>query len=418
MYSGFTSQSKILCAPLADLFLLVLFNCLLFAVPLGEIIPLASYLEEACSVLILILGIFVSKGRVLNNWERCASVLYFILVIIGCCGNVAYGIQQEPVAIAMDIIASTKFFIALIGGYLYFSAKDTRLIFELVEAEAKILSIIFFTLATLNLFIDTPMRSTGRYDIPAFQGLWPHPSYLVISLVALVSVLSVNWKKNRIFLLLAILVIASSLRSKAFAIAGVYICLSILLNQSGRVGISQIALIAICAICIGWSAFELYYGASASGGGYARFELQETSFRIADEYFPLGAGFGTYGSNASGRYYSPLYYQYGLVNVWGLQPDNYSFLSDTFWPTVIGQFGWIGLMVYALIVSCVFLGARCRIVSKGHALAIIICIAYLLISSTSESSFFNPGAPLLAVCIAAFGSSEEFPTKRNVRQHC
>ena len=400
-----STQSPIMTATLGDFFLLVLFNCLLFSVPLGDAFPLATYIDEACSILIFALGIFSSRGRVLNNWERCASVLVLLLVILGLIGNVAYAIQPVIIAIGADLIACTKFFMALFGGYLYFSTRNREIALRLIEAEAKIISGLFFVLALINLFIDSPMRATGRYAIPAFQGIWPHPAYLVFSFIPLLSVLSINWKKNKVYIAFVLVIIASSLRSKGLAIVGAYLCLLMILSRNGKIKLYQIAIIAVCAIYIGWDAFIIYYGDAVSGGGYARYELQTNSVLIANDLFPLGAGFGTFGSNASGQYYSPLYFQYGLSDVWGLQPTNYSFISDTFWPTIIVQFGWIGLILFCSILICVFLGARRRIASKSQSLAIMTPLAYLLISSTAEPAFFNTCAPLLAVCIAAYGSN-------------
>lgn len=69
----------------------------------------------------------------------------------------------------------------------------------------------------------------------------------------------------------------------------------------------------------------------------------------ANEYFPLGAGFATFGSDEASRDYSPLYYLYGFQYLFGMTPDDGSFLSDTFWPMAIGQFGWIGASLYLYV---------------------------------------------------------------------
>ncbi|HEX4823516.1 MAG TPA: hypothetical protein VFV19_04360 [Candidatus Polarisedimenticolaceae bacterium] len=78
----------------------------------------------------------------------------------------------------------------------------------------------------------------------------------------------------------------------------------------------------------------------------ARVALHYTSFLIAKDYFPFGTGFGTFGSYASSVYYSEVYAQYGLTEVWGLTPDHPAFITDTFWPMVMGQGGIAGLVPY------------------------------------------------------------------------
>ena len=76
--------------------------------------------------------------------------------------------------------------------------------------------------------------------------------------------------------------------------------------------------------------------------------------KTANTYFPFGSGFATFGSDQAARNYSRLYYQYGFNSLFGMNIDDGSFLSDTFWPMAIGQFGWIGSFVYTFIYLRVF----------------------------------------------------------------
>jgi hypothetical protein len=81
----------------------------------------------------------------------------------------------------------------------------------------------------------------------------------------------------------------------------------------------------------------------------ARNALYITSLRIAADYLPFGSGLGTFGGWIASLHYSPLYYKYGLSNIYGLSKGG-SFTCDTFWPYIIGQFGIIGLLCYSWIV--------------------------------------------------------------------
>jgi hypothetical protein len=81
----------------------------------------------------------------------------------------------------------------------------------------------------------------------------------------------------------------------------------------------------------------------------ARDALYLTGFKIAWDYFPFGAGFGTFGGWMSRVYYSPLYYKYGLNRIWGLSPDTGNFINDTFWPHILAELGIIGCIFYLLI---------------------------------------------------------------------
>jgi hypothetical protein len=87
----------------------------------------------------------------------------------------------------------------------------------------------------------------------------------------------------------------------------------------------------------------------------ARSVLYNTSFRIAKDFFPFGSGLGTFGGWISALYYSPLYTQYNISNVYGLEKGG-KFLMDTFWPYLIAQFGIFGAILYCLILVSLLIG--------------------------------------------------------------
>ncbi|WP_300914921.1 hypothetical protein [Bacteroides acidifaciens] len=106
------------------------------------------------------------------------------------------------------------------------------------------------------------------------------------------------------------------------------------------------------------------------------------------DYFPCGSGLGTFATDASGKYYSPLYYIYDLDKVYGLSPDNYGtdddFFSDTFYPVLIAEFGLLGIISFIL-----FWKARFKNISKespGFKLFIFL-LFFVLIESIASPTF-------------------------------
>lgn len=196
------------------------------------------------------------------------------------------------------------------------------------------------------------------------------------------------------FIVMGMLVVLLSLRSKGFAFAAVCLLLLLTFGKSNRLSVVHIALGLVAVALIGMDQYINYY----QSAGYARGELARQAIAVANDYFPLGTGFATYGSAVTAQIdnYSPLYYAYGLSTVWGLAPGAASFLSDTFWPTVLAQFGYFGLVAFAALLIALFV--MCYKAGGGSRLPVICVFAYLLISSTSESSFFNPSAAYLAMC--------------------
>src|SRR5205823_7836456 len=83
----------------------------------------------------------------------------------------------------------------------------------------------------------------------------------------------------------------------------------------------------------------------------ARDVMYIASAGLALAHFPLGVGPGLFGGYAARLYYSPLYDRLGLSHVWGLSRDNPTFLTDAFWPHVLGEFGALGLIAYLWLIS-------------------------------------------------------------------
>jgi hypothetical protein len=76
------------------------------------------------------------------------------------------------------------------------------------------------------------------------------------------------------------------------------------------------------------------------------------SVAVANDLFPLGGGLGNYGGFAASIFDSELYYQYGM--------DQYSWFDlglykvDTFWPHILGEAGYLGLLFFILFLIVLF----------------------------------------------------------------
>lgn len=83
----------------------------------------------------------------------------------------------------------------------------------------------------------------------------------------------------------------------------------------------------------------------------ARAALYAASTQVASDHFPFGVGLGRYGSWMSRVEYSPVYGQYGLDAIFGLRPDRPIYVTDTFWPQILGELGVVGLFGYVAFVG-------------------------------------------------------------------
>lgn len=95
-----------------------------------------------------------------------------------------------------------------------------------------------------------------------------------------------------------------------------------------------------------WDKFNFYFiQGSEDNSGVLRSLFYITFFKILIDYFPFGSGLATFSNNASGVFYSPLYYKYDLWEVRGCTPDDPSFVADTFYPN-LAQFGIVGVFLF------------------------------------------------------------------------
>ena len=118
---------------------------------------------------------------------------------------------------------------------------------------------------------------------------------------------------------------------------------------------------------------------------------------VAWDHFPFGSGWATFGSAFSGQPYSPVYGMYRMAGIWGLTPEDPAFISDTYWPMILGQTGFFGFAGFLLaLVVFVKRVLKMRELPGSYASSLLI-LAQLLISSTSESALANPLAVPMAL---------------------
>jgi O-antigen ligase len=94
-----------------------------------------------------------------------------------------------------------------------------------------------------------------------------------------------------------------------------------------------------------WSSTLTEYG-SSDPYGTARSALYYTSTLIARDHFPLGTGLASFASHASKLYYSRVYQEYGLATMYGLSEHDPEYITDTYWPMVLGEGGIVCLLGY------------------------------------------------------------------------
>lgn len=380
-----------------DYLALAVFNLALFSSAIDLYFGFSYADEFAMGCMVLVAGFrllkeYVNKELHLPLLGMVSTVLLTSLVLIGLIGNFLWDVQGYPFAIVIDIVACIKFPLIVLCGLYGFNRCSSDLLI-LLEAEVKILSIVMLLLACVNLVYNFGMGGEVRYGLRSFFFVNGHPTGLVAMGVGMSLILLRDPRGNFPWILVLLLVIASSLRSKGFVYCLLMLIGLFVLRGGRRLNVIHIALCVVMGVMIGWDQYISYF----TNEGYARTELSRACVEVAMDYFPIGPGFATFGSNITSvsQYYSVLYYMYDLSTVEGLIPGNATFLSDTFWPIVLGQFGFLGLAVFIFLMICLF--KLCYDRAGTRRIVALCCFGYLLISSTAESAFFHPLAVSLAI---------------------
>ena len=166
----------------------------------------------------------------------------------------------------------------------------------------------------------------------------------------------------------------------------------------------KVGLLGTVIIFFTWTKFNAYYveGFQEDAERMARPETYKTGLLIMKDYFPFGSGLGTFACAAAAKEYSPLYYKYGMDNIWGLTPENPMFLADTFYPIVYSQFGFLGVLMFLWFWKRRLQEAN-RIIDPNYYKMALMCILALALENTADSSYLSGKGMgyfmILAVCL-------------------
>lgn len=387
------------------IYILIIFFNIFF----DKFIPYANYTDELICLLFMTIAIVYickDKGKVAVNKEQKNSILCILLVLfIGIVGNVMYGYMPSVSVIGRDIIGTFKFFIIYLVGRRIIVKNNIRLNSKKIISTAKIIITVIFVFGIVNLLVNTGIADEVRYGLRSYKFIYSHYTYLVYNEVLLYSILATEDKRNAVFKIMSLLSIAATFRTKGF-ITIAFILAYYLLNFAKKKRISfkdifkpvYIAPIGIVCFFISKSKIQQYlsWGASQS----IRVGVHSVGLKIANDHLPFGTGFGTFGTNISYKNQSQLYNIYNSLNYSHLMNYGYATMSDVYWPSIYVQFGYIGMIVYVILIIQIckdllnnaMLNNRCKF-------SILLILFYMVSASLSEATFSNESGAFSAVVI-------------------
>ena len=370
-----------------------------------------TYLDE---IIVLFFGInFIGKkflnkkneSSKLEKNEQFAFVFTIIFYLIGCISTIIFNYQESYFYGMLSGIFSVKSLIAYFGARFFFSDRkiernDLKLFLCFIEYPIIITFILLSIGQVIPLFEYDPSRVI--LGIKSSNFIFSHPTelacYAIVSLFVSVFLRTCLGYKKKIWrnYLPAIFIVIVSGRYKALAFIAIFILLRVILPYMKRFKLSRM-LIGLPVVFMIAREQIIYYFFDVNS---SRGALYYYSLKIAKDHFPLGSGFGTYGTEFSRDRYSLLYGKYGLSNIYGLQENFSSFITDTMWAGVIGEAGFLGFIFYALFFVFIFKFFHLKIKNKQIKFLLICFVVYGLFESIADSFFMSSRGVLLFVTVA------------------
>lgn len=319
-----------------------------------------SYFDEVLSLIALaylaVRSIIFGK---INRYDFVSMLMLLVVIIIGVISNICSGVSVPVFSIMVDIIAETKILWVYYAATYYINDQARYSLVKMLTPLAKVYIVLAFIFAIVSQFLNTGMTGEKRYGIKSFRFFFPMSfQFLAVTLVMLaVLILNERIKNKKYYYLLGCISLLFATKSSPIIFAMLFLFLYFYFHKKTKLRLRTIIILAIAIILVGSYQIETYL----MNENAPRFLFFYYGGITANRFFPLGSGFATFGSDQAARLYSPLYYEYGFTNLFGMSLTDRSFLSDTFWPMAIGQFGWIGFLIYGIVYVRIFLSFQKKV---------------------------------------------------------
>lgn len=333
----------------------------------------ATFFDESLCILILVpavICVIQQKGYIIGAFY--SFVVYALAGIISLALYNPGGVSQ-PLAAVVDIALDAKIIVMLLAFYqLIASAKNGENGLRTISKVLIVLALINSVFVIRDLLFGGGFGLTGNRLVPRLglyqpQGLLKHHlESCWLTLFAAFSAMyflkersSLLYVGLSLYLSLIFFMHISAKEMFAFLVCG----LLFIIGRPGRTPIwilfmpvvLVVLLLSVSLSAVGdvfMSQYQHYAGEETQG--QIRTILYQVSNDIALTHLPFGTGAGTFASPPSFQMgYSNLYYQYGISVLWGATPDNPNFLVDVYWPKILGQSGYLGVIAYASMLFCV-----------------------------------------------------------------
>lgn len=351
-------------------------------------IEVLSYYDELVGMIATAYVIMLLlKGQLIKN-DLYICICLTIITIIGAISNIVSGITSNIFAIVVDAMWLWKTFACYIA-FKYIGSRPRyreEIVRNLVFL-AKFSIIIIFATSIIGEVINIGVTSDYTlYGIRqfVFWGNSLQAGWLLFCALLILASYNIGSSRFRRYYIMAIIPAILTFSSLIYCFFFVATVLLLILRESTVFKKKYIVLLAVGIALFTFADIQNYFMSDS-----VRMKLIQGGIITANKYFPLGSGFATYGSEMASRYYSQVYVDLGWENMWGLGRTYNQYLNDNFFAGILGEFGYIGFLVYLFALYFLFKEANSILLNRRErciAVAIVLTIAVVMIGSASAKS--------------------------------
>lgn len=374
------------------LYLYLIFQTNLQSLTNGVLHTVVKYSDEMIVVILLIMIILKAIRREVkfNKLEAGILISFGIFEILGIIYGMLGG-YQKFLYVLVDAFTCAKFLIVFFAAYKLTNDELENTWCLRMNNLSQFMAVLLFVLVIHDLLFSPFFeKAEYRYFTYSIKLFFSHPEGLARAAAGFIYPLAYNMKfgkKNMKYILMLCFVMFFTFRSKAIAAMAIIVFIYIyrFFFKQKKV-YTLFAMMGIIALLVGADQLKYYY----SHALISRTKLLTDAIKIANMMFPLGSGFGSFGSNVAADFNSLLYNEMGYfdtANPWAEK----AFLNDAFWPIVISQTGWIGTFFFAIsILGLLVIGIKLYRKKFFSSWIFLSVIMYDLVSTAASSAFFHP----------------------------
>ena len=373
---------------LSDNILFLFLFMLIFGILLYGFIGF-DYTDELCALgLFSIFGIYLFTTP---HWSFNKGFLFTIGIFIFYICYSFYIRSNTQIAILADATVQIKPYLAFFCIY--------SMMPQLNDRQKKLLQ----SVCLLCWIILIPIGIAGAINEQTLRMTMGHPAYFAAAVTCLsltylyCSKFSIN-EKIIFIVMLALGILSGRSKFYGFFTFSFFVIFYFSAIKQFKLNLKNgiiLTLMIIVMLFVAWKKIDLYfYHAMTSVDEsekdmIARYVLYATFPQILTDYFPFGSGFASFGTFYSGAYYSNIYVEYGIDNVWGMTKNHYNFVADTFYPS-LAQFGIIGILLYLFFWIYILKKAiqyNKKVQNKKYISIALMIIGFFAIEGTTDSTF-------------------------------